>query len=103
MGFTGYDTVRYTYPSKIPFADAPDDDRGLLDMHLALYKDMAIFDSATKLIYLVSWVEINEDADVGQLFSSACGKVRVWPDRTGGVLWGCHTDPPLHSAADFLR
>lgn len=76
VGFTGYDTVRYTYPSKIPFSRAPADDRGLLDMHLALYKDMAIFDSATKLIYLVSWVHIDDAADHQGLFSTACGRVR---------------------------
>lgn len=79
VGFTGYDTVRYTYPSKIPFAGAPTDDRGLLDMHLALYKDMAIFDSATKLIYLVSWVQISEGADVAHLFSTACTRVSLLP------------------------
>lgn len=79
VGFTGYDTVRYTYPSKIPFAGAPADDRGLLDMHLALYKDMAIFDSATKLIYLVSWVQIGEGADVAHLFSTACTRVSLLP------------------------
>eukprot|EP00892_Ulva_mutabilis_P006291 jgi/Ulvmu1/4033/UM019_0010.1 len=77
VGFTGYDTVRYTYPTKIPFASAPKDDRSLLDMHLALYKDMAIFDSATKLVYLVSWSQVDSasHAEVAELFSAACSRL----------------------------
>lgn len=75
VGFVGYDTVRYTYPQKIPFESAPEDDRNLLDMHLALYKDMAIFDGATKLIYLVSWVKIEDGADMHELYATACNRV----------------------------
>ena len=57
VGYTGYDTVRYTYPTKIPFESAPTDDRNLLDMHLALYTETVIFDDATKLVYIVAWVD----------------------------------------------
>jgi anthranilate synthase component I len=77
VGYVGYDTVRYTYPQKIPFESAPADDRDLLDLHLALYKDMAIFDGATKLIYLVSWVSIEDGADVHKLYTTACNRVRL--------------------------
>ena len=31
VGFTSYDTVRYVYGSKLPFAAAPPDDRQLPD------------------------------------------------------------------------
>lgn len=41
---------------KIPFEDAPQDDRQLPDLHLALYNDVIVFDHATKLAYVVSWV-----------------------------------------------
>ena len=61
VGYTGYDTVRYTYPKKIGFSGAPEDDRGLLDMHLGLYKQAAIFDNATKLLYAVVWAEVAVD------------------------------------------
>lgn len=78
VGFTGYDTVRYTYPKKIGFAGAPRDDRGLLDMHLALYKDTVVFDSATKLIYCVAWAEVREGASVEDLYEETRERVRAF-------------------------
>ena len=62
VGYCGYDTVRYVYPSKLPFQGAPADDRGLPDMHMALYTHMAIFDAALKLLHIVVWVEDREEA-----------------------------------------
>jgi anthranilate synthase component 1 len=47
---------------KIPFSAAPEDDRHLPDMHLALYNDVVVFDQATKLIYIISWVHLDADA-----------------------------------------
>jgi anthranilate synthase component 1 len=31
-------------------------------MHLALYNDVIVFDQATKLIYIISWVHLDADA-----------------------------------------
>jgi anthranilate synthase component 1 len=59
VGYAGYDTVRYVYGSKIPFAAAPQDDRGLPDMHLSLYNDVVVFDQATKTIYAIAWVHLD--------------------------------------------
>lgn len=53
---------RYVYSGKLPFETAPKDDRGLADMHLALYNDVVVFDQATKIIYAISWVHIGDDA-----------------------------------------
>ncbi len=44
---------------KLPFAKAPLDDRGLPDMHLALYDDVVVFDHATKLAYVIAWVHLD--------------------------------------------
>ena len=41
---------------KLPFEDAPQDDRSLADIHLALYNDVVVFDHATKLAFVISWV-----------------------------------------------
>lgn len=49
MGYTSYDTVRYVESKKLPFANAPDDDRGLPDIHLGLYHDVVVFDHVTKV------------------------------------------------------
>lgn len=32
---------------KIPFSSAPEDDRGLADMHLAMYDDVVVFDQVS--------------------------------------------------------
>ena len=41
-------------PGKLPFEEAPQDDRDLPDMHLALYNDVVVFDHATKLAYVIA-------------------------------------------------
>jgi anthranilate synthase component 1 len=57
VGYTSYDTVRYVYRDKLPFATAPPDDRRLPDIHLGLYTEVVVFDHATKLAYVVTWVD----------------------------------------------
>ena len=68
VGFTGYDTVRYVYPTKLPFSAAPADDRGLPDLHMALYDNVVVFDHATKLAYVISWVHVDRHASVEAAF-----------------------------------
>ncbi|MBM4008662.1 MAG: anthranilate synthase component I [Planctomycetes bacterium] len=53
VGMVGFDAVRWLEPGKLPFARAPRDDRGLPDLHVALYRDVVIFDHATKVVHLV--------------------------------------------------
>ena len=57
VGYMGYDTVRYQYLNKLPFEEAPDDDRALPDLCLGLYRDVVVFDHATKQLYAVHWVD----------------------------------------------
>ena len=62
----GYDTVRYQYMNKLPFDDAPEDDRELPDLCLGLYRDVVVFDHATKQLFAVHWVDVDSfggDAD----------------------------------------
>lgn len=59
VGYIGYDTVRYVYPNKIPFETAPEDDRGLSEMYLALYDKVVIFDNAKKCAFVVVWVDLD--------------------------------------------
>lgn len=70
VGYAGYDTVRYVYASKLPFSSAPHDDRGLADMHLALYNDVVVFDQATKIVYAISWVHVGPQVRRGWLLRS---------------------------------
>ena len=45
---------------KLPFQHAPTDDRQLPDMHLALYNTVLVFDQATKLAYIITWVHTDK-------------------------------------------
>lgn len=68
VGFCGYDTVRYVYPGKLPSDQAPEDDRGLPDLHLALYNSVIVFDHATKLAYVTAWVHLGEHDSVEEAY-----------------------------------
>ncbi|KAL2645216.1 hypothetical protein R1flu_012803 [Riccia fluitans] len=57
VGYFSYDTMRYVEKKKVPFSHAPEDDRGLPDIHLGLYKDVVIFDHVSKVVYAIHWVE----------------------------------------------
>jgi anthranilate synthase component 1 len=64
VGFGGYDTVRYSEPKKLPFSAAPRDDRGLPDLHFALYQEVVIFDNVTKTVYIVVWVPLEDHRSI---------------------------------------
>jgi anthranilate/para-aminobenzoate synthase component I len=100
-GYTGYDTVRYTCPGKIPFSGAPEDDRGLLDMHLGLYTEAVVFDNATKLAYAVSWAHVDE-AGGGDVVEAAWRSAlqRVWRPA---CPWQCERRRPALPPAYALR
>ncbi len=56
VGYAGYDTVRYLESAKLPFSQAPDDDRKLPDLHFGLYRRVAIFDHVERILHAVCWV-----------------------------------------------
>ena len=78
MGYTSYDTVRYVYRDKLPFGSAPSDDRVLPDIHLGLYTEVVVFDHATKLAYVVTWVDV-----------AAQGSTREAPDARRSLYTSC--------------
>jgi len=49
IGYFSYDTVRYVEKRKLPFSNAPYDDRSLPDVHLGLYDDVIVFDHVEKV------------------------------------------------------
>ena len=59
--------LHFCRTGKLPFSGAPRDDRGLPDMHLALYDDVVVFDHATKLAYVIAWVHVDDHASVEQV------------------------------------
>ena len=63
VGSVGFDAVRWLEPEKLPFDRAPKDDRNLPDMHMALYRDVVVFDHATKTLFIVCAILPGEHAD----------------------------------------
>ncbi|MBM4114225.1 MAG: anthranilate synthase component I, partial [Phycisphaerae bacterium] len=63
VGVCGFDAVRWLEPAKLPFTDAPKDDRRLPDLHLGLYRSVVVFDHVTRLMHLVTAVPLEEHAN----------------------------------------
>ncbi|XP_013621835.1 PREDICTED: anthranilate synthase alpha subunit 2, chloroplastic isoform X3 [Brassica oleracea var. oleracea] len=64
VGYFSYDTVRFVEKKKLPFSNAPEDDRSLPDVHLGLYDDVIVFDHIEKKAYVIHWVRIDKDRSV---------------------------------------
>ena len=80
-GYAGYDTVRYLEPDKLPFASAPHDDRGLPDMHMALYCQVAVFDHVEKVLYAISTVGLDEHASTEAAYAAGSDELDAFVDR----------------------
>ncbi|CAA7406398.1 unnamed protein product [Spirodela intermedia] len=64
VGYFSYDTVRYVERKKLPFSNAPEDDRNLPDVHLGLYNNVIVFDHVEKKAYVIHWVRVDRYASV---------------------------------------
>ena len=64
VGFAGYDSARWAEPEKLPFADAPEDDRSLPDLHLGLYGRVLVFDHVAKTVFVVATELVRDHPDL---------------------------------------
>ena len=64
-----------TLAGKLPFEEAPPDDRHLPDMHMALYNEVVVFDQATKLAYVCVWLHMDQHPSPQHAYLS--GKQRL--------------------------
>ena len=71
VGFSGYDTARYSEIEVLPFASAPDDDRGLPDLHFALYKTIVVFDHVAKIAHVIHNAMLTDDVTPKQAWCLA--------------------------------
>lgn len=71
IGYAAYDTVRYAEPGKLPFENAPRDDRGLPDLHFGFYHRVVVFDHVETLIHIVELVEVGPGDDAGARYDRA--------------------------------
>jgi len=75
FGYAAYDAVRYAEPGKLPFAGAPEDDRGLPDVCFALYDRVAVFDHVEKVVYAVVVEMVEEGEDAGAAYDRTAAGV----------------------------
>ncbi|KAM7522083.1 hypothetical protein LguiA_011985 [Lonicera macranthoides] len=68
VGYFSYDTVRYVEKKKLPFTNAPQDDRNLPDVHLGLYDDVIVFDHVEKKAYVIHWVRMERFSSIDEAF-----------------------------------
>ncbi|TVS08707.1 MAG: anthranilate synthase component I, partial [Phycisphaerales bacterium] len=60
FGYAAYDSVRYTEPTRLPFKDAPPDDRNLPDLEFGFYDTIVVFDHAESAVHVVRLVTLDE-------------------------------------------
>lgn len=60
---------------KLPFESAPEDDRNLPDMHLALYNDVVVFDSVAKIAYIICWVNTDSFPTLEEAYTHGCANL----------------------------
>lgn len=98
IGYFSYDTVRYGEKRKLPFSNAPKDDRNLPDINLGLYDDVIVFDHVEKKVYVIHWVRVDR-------YSSAEAAYKDGTKRLNSLLSRVHDieTPKLNSGSVKLQ
>ncbi|KAK1396666.1 Anthranilate synthase [Heracleum sosnowskyi] len=86
VGFFSYDTVRYVEKKKLPFLNAPEDDRNLPDVHLGLYDDVIVFDHVQKKVVVVHWVHLGRYASVEEAFNDGMDRLNTLVSRVLDIV-----------------
>jgi anthranilate synthase component 1 len=81
VGYVGYDSVRWLEPGKLPFSSAPDDDRALPDMNLALYQELVAFDHVRKTVDVLVLVDCRNHDDLEHAWNSGQEKLERLVER----------------------
>lgn len=94
VGHCGYDTARWAEPSKLSFDTAARDDRGLNDMHMAMYGRVLIFDHVAKTVFVIA------TEPVGMYESQAAARAAA--EDSAEELIAAVTDPSVNLAAGSI-
>lgn len=92
VGYFSYDTVRYLEKKKLPFSQAPRDDRSLADIHLGLYDDVIVFDHVEKKAYVIHWVQLDQYPSREKAYTSGMKRLERLMSKVQNI------DPPMLSA-----
>lgn len=74
FGYAAYDAVRYIEPDRL--AHPPPDDRGLPDVHMALYDGIVIFDHVNKTAHAIELALLEPGADADASYSAATSRLQ---------------------------
>ncbi|XP_063950403.1 anthranilate synthase alpha subunit 2, chloroplastic isoform X2 [Daucus carota subsp. sativus] len=86
VGFFSYDTVRYVEKKKLPFLNAPEDDRNLPDVHLGLYDDVIVFDHVEKKAFVIHWVHLGQFASVEEAYNDGMHRLDTLVSRLHSMV-----------------
>ncbi|MDI1289592.1 MAG: anthranilate synthase component I [bacterium] len=108
IGYAGYDSVRYCEPGKLPFSQAPADDRGLADLDFAFYDGVVAFDHVDKVVHVVRLAMLKAGDDPARVYRETVTKIaeRITmlethskPLRSGVVGAAGGTAPPVSNTS----
>ncbi|KAL2508299.1 Anthranilate synthase alpha subunit 2 [Forsythia ovata] len=86
VGYFSYDTVRYVEKKKLPFSNAPKDDRNLPDVHLGLYDDVIVFDHVEKKAYVIHWVRLDQFSTVEEAYNDGMNRLEALVSRVHDIV-----------------
>jgi anthranilate synthase component 1 len=77
FGYAAYDSVRYGEPGKLPFANAPRDDRNLADLHFGFYDGVIAFDHVDKVLFIVQLAFVGADDDADFMYDAVVSELKA--------------------------
>ncbi|XP_061375253.1 anthranilate synthase alpha subunit 2, chloroplastic-like [Gastrolobium bilobum] len=86
VGYFSYDTMRYVEKKKLPFCNAPLDDRNLPDVHLGLYDNVIVFDHVEKKAYVIHWVRLDRYSSPEEALSDGMDRLETLVSRVHDVI-----------------
>ncbi|WJX21599.1 anthranilate synthase 2 [Trifolium repens] len=86
VGYFSYDTMRYVEKKKLPFANAPFDDRGLPDVHLGLYDNVIVFDHVEKKAYVIHWVRLDQYSSAEEALNDGMNRLETLVSRVHDIV-----------------
>lgn len=86
VGYFSYDTMRYVEKKKLPFANAPIDDRGLPDIHLGLYENVIVFDHVEKKAYVIHWVRLDRYSSAEEALNDGMDRLETLVSRVHDII-----------------
>ncbi|CAI8601727.1 unnamed protein product [Vicia faba] len=86
VGYFSYDTMRYVEKKKLPFENAPIDDRNLPDIHLGLYDNVIVFDHVEKKAFVIHWVRLDQYSSAEKALNDGMDRLETLVSRVHDII-----------------